>query len=226
MAPIASLAQVVDRAACDHLAPMRQEGLKHLLEIEQSRLAIDQRDHIHAESVLQRGLLVEVVEHHLRHFAALELDHHPHARLVGLVADIGDALDLFLVDQLGDPFLKNALVHLEGQLVDDDRRARATVVIFEVSASADDDPASPGAVAVAHPIDAVDDAGGGEVGRRNQLDQLVHSRFGSAQQQQTALDHLAQIVRRNVGGHADRDARAAVDQQVGDARRQQQWFTF
>ena len=35
-----------------------------------------------------------------------------------------------------------------------------------------------------------------------------------------ARDHLAQIVRRDVGRHADRDAAGAVDQHVGEARRQ------
>jgi hypothetical protein len=34
------------------------------------------------------------------------------------------------------------------------------------------------------------------------------------------VDDLAQVVGRDVGGHAHRDALAAVDQQVGEARRQ------
>ncbi len=34
------------------------------------------------------------------------------------------------------------------------------------------------------------------------------------------VDHLAEIVRRDVGGHADGDAAGAVDQQVGELRRQ------
>src|SRR3712207_7377817 len=36
----------------------------------------------------------------------------------------------------------------------------------------------------------------------------------------SGVDHLAQVVRRDVGGHADRDPARAVDQQVRDARRQ------
>ena len=41
------------------------------------------------------------------------------------------------------------------------------------------------------------------------------SRCGDA-----GVDHLAQVVRRNVGGHADGDAARAVDQQVRELRRQ------
>jgi hypothetical protein len=121
---------------------------------------------------------------------------------------------------------EDALVHLEGQLVDDDRGAGAAVVILEVSPGADHDPASSGAIAVANAIDAINDAGGRKIRRRNQLDQLVHARFGPAQQQQTSFDHLAQIVRRDVGGHADSDTRAAIDQQIGNARRQKQRLAF
>ena len=38
------------------------------------------------------------------------------------------------------------------------------------------------------------------------------------------LDHLAQVVRRDAGGHADGDALGAVDQQVGEAGRQHDRF--
>ena len=40
------------------------------------------------------------------------------------------------------------------------------------------------------------------------------------QHREAGIDHLAQIVRRHVGRHADRDPARAVDQQVGDSRRQ------
>ena len=64
-------------------------------------LAVVDREHVGAEGVLQLGVLVEVVQHHVGELAPLELDHHAHARLVGLVADVGNALDLLVVDQLG-----------------------------------------------------------------------------------------------------------------------------
>ena len=76
------------------------------------RLAVDQRHHVHAEGVLQLRLLVQVVQHHLGHFAALQLDHDAHARLVGLVLDVADAFELLLVHQLGHALLQRLLVHL------------------------------------------------------------------------------------------------------------------
>ena len=45
-------------------------------------------------------------------------------------------------------------------------------------------------------------------------------------QRATGVDDFGEIVRRDVRGHADRDARAAVDEQIRDARRQDDGFLF
>ena len=67
------------------------------------RPAADDRQHDDAEARLQLGVLVEVVEDDLRHLAALQLDDDPHAVAIGLVAQVGDALDRLLAHQIGDP---------------------------------------------------------------------------------------------------------------------------
>ena len=46
-------------------------------------------------------------------------------------------------------------------------------VLLEMRARAHDDPAAAGAIAFAHARDAVDDAARREIGRRDDLDQLV-----------------------------------------------------
>jgi hypothetical protein len=82
---------------------------------------------------LQLGLGVEVVEHHLRHFAATQLDDDAHAVLVGLVAQLGDAFDLLLFDQLGDLLDQTRLVQLVRQLGDDDLLAATDLVdVFDL----------------------------------------------------------------------------------------------
>ena len=81
-------------------------------------------------------------------------------------------------------------------------------------------------IAFAHTGHAIDDAPGREIRRRNAFDQLIDGAFRIAQAIQAAFDHFGQIVRRNVGGHAHRDPGAAIDQQIGQPRRQQQRFLF
>ncbi len=215
-------AQVEHRAAGDDLAAVRQKGRDHLLKVEQTRLTIHQRHHVDAKGVLQLGLLVQIIEHHFRHFAALEFDDHAHARLVRLVLDVADAFDLFLLHQLGDALKQGAFVDLVRQLVDDDGLTLTLFKIFKVATRPHHHPSASGAIGVSHSRSAIDDARCREVGRRHALHQLLDRRPRVAQQMQTGVEHLAQVVRRNIGGHAHRNARRAIDQQIGQTRRQQQ----
>ena len=226
VAALARLAQLEDGAPRHHLAPVGEEAFEHLLQVEQARLAVDQRHHVHAEGILQLRLLVQVVEDDLADLAALQLDDDAHPRLVRLVADVGDALDLLLVDQLGDLLDQGLLVHLIGNLVDDQRLAVALADVLEVRAGAHDHAAAAGLVAFADAHDSVDQRGSRKIRGGDVFDQLVDAERRIRQQGETAGDHLVQVVRRDVGRHADRDAGRAVDQQVRNARRQNQRLVF
>ena len=77
----------------------------------------------------------------------------------------------------------------------------------------------PGAVVLGDAGPAEDRRAGREVGTGHELHEVFDGRVGVVDQVQRGVDDLAQVVRRDVGGHADRDAAAAVDQQVREARR-------
>jgi len=111
------------------------------------------------------------------------------------------------------------LVHLVGNLGDDDRLA-AVVGHFDIGLGADADAATAGAVAGDDAGGTVDDAGGREVRAGDVLHQPVHVDRRVVDQRDAGIDALGQVVRRDVGGHAHRDAGRAVDQQVREARRQ------
>ena len=85
---------------------------------------------------------------------------------------------------------------------------------------ANDDAAAAGAVALAHALGAVDDPRGREIRRGHVLDQLIDSDFRIAEKRETGGDDFRQVVRWDVGRHPDRDSRRAVDQQIGQSRRQ------
>ena len=119
---------------------------------------------------------------------------------------MADALDLLFVHQLGHPLLQRLLVDLIRQLVDDDRLTLAAVDVLEVALGAHHDASPSGSVAVLYAVDAVDDAGGWKVGRRDDLHQLVDRRVRVAQQVQAGVDHFVEVVRRYVGRHSNRDA--------------------
>ena len=86
------LAQQVPGAPDDDLDLVVDPVPDELVEAQRARDAVDEREHVRAEGVLQLGVLVQVVEHDLRDGVALEDDDEAQAGLVGgVVAEVGDA---------------------------------------------------------------------------------------------------------------------------------------
>ena len=75
--------------------------------------------------VCSGGVAVELVQHDVGDGVALDLDDDADAVAVGLVPELGDALELLLAHELGDLLDSVRLVHLVGDLGDDDRLALA-----------------------------------------------------------------------------------------------------
>ncbi len=83
-----------------------------------------------------------------------------------------------------------------------------------------DDRAAAGAIRCLDPGAAEDQACRGEVRSRNEADEIIEARVGVAKQMHGGIDDLAEVVRGNVRRHTDGDSIRAVDEEVGDARRQ------
>ena len=61
---------------------------------------------------------------------------------------------------------------------------------------------------------------GGEIGAVNDFHNVFERVVGLLIESDGRFDDFGEIVRRNVGGHADGDAARTVDKQIRDARRQ------
>ncbi len=70
------------------------------------------------------------------------------------------------------------------------------------------------------------DAAGRKIRPGNDLDEIVDAKRRVVDQRGAGVDDFAEIVRRNVGGHTDRDAAGAVDQKVREFRRQNRRLFF
>ena len=148
----------------------------------------------------------------------LDLDDNAHTRAVGLVADVGNALQTLVVHLVGHVLDEHALVHLIGKLGDDDARAVAAE-FFKFRAGAQDDLTAARGVSRADAAAAHNDALGREVGTRDVLHQVVKRRLRVIEHADAGVDDLGQVVRRDVRRHTDGDTGRAVDQQVREARR-------
>ena len=100
--PGARLAEVELGPAPDDLAPVLEVVDEHASQRQRLRLAVDERQHVHVERELHRRVLEQVVEHLVRVGVALELDVDAHPVAVGLVAQVADALDPLVLDEVGD----------------------------------------------------------------------------------------------------------------------------
>ena len=143
-----------------------------------------------------------------------------HARvLVRLVAHGGDVGDDFFVHQVGNPLHQHGAVHVIGDLGDDNLLA-AAFELLEADLAAHLHAAAAGGEIIFDPLHAADRAAGRKIRPFDVLHQLFDGDVGIINLRANAIDDLAQVVRRHVGGHADGDARAAVDQQVRETRRE------
>src|SRR5262245_11002783 len=215
------LAQLVLRPAGDDFALEVEVMAEQVAEGERARNAVDERHRVVAERRLQRRVLVELVQDDLGNRLALELDLDPHPGLVGQVLDVRDLGDDLVVDEVGD-LLDHAgvaaLLHGEWQLVDDDRRL-AAAQLLDVRAGAHDDSPATRAVRLADPFAAEDDAAGREVRTLDVLGQPVDVDRRVVDHRDERVGDLAQVVRRDVRRHADRDSGGAVDEKVRETGR-------
>ena len=152
--------------------------------------------------------------------AVLDLDDQLQpAVAVGQVDDVGDALQLLGLHRVLDAVDDALGPDVEGQLGDHDA-APARGDLLDAGAGPHAEAAPPGLVGVAHAVEADDDAAAGEVGPGHERHDLGERRVRVVEQVAGRVQDLAEVVRDEVGGHADGDAGGAVDEQVRDGGRE------
>ncbi len=204
-------------AAADNFNAMINEVTDHVLEAEGARLAVDQGDVDDGEGVLDLGVFVELVHDDVGVGVALELDDDADGVLaVGFVADVGDVLDFFVFDALGDLFDEGFFVDLVGDLGDDDLFLVAAEAALDADFATDDDAATAGGVGVGDALFAADDAAGGEVRAFDDFHEFFDGDVGGFNDFDDGVADFAEVVGREAGGHADGDALGAVDEEVGE----------
>ena len=215
---LADLVQPVPQAARDGRGAELEPLAKDLLQAHHARAAVERDDvEIDAVVALQVGGGEQVV-HELHQIDAVGARHDDQAGrilVIGLVAQVIHHRQLLGAHLLGDLFLHARRRHLVGKRRDDHvavldlpggarlERADALVVeLLQVRAWRDDLRA------------------GRQVRALHVLNERRRRGLGLLQQVDGGGGYLAQVVRRNIGRHADRDAGGAVEQQVRQPRRQ------
>ena len=219
MRALPRLRQIKFGAPGNHFLAEIEEGLQNLLQIHLLRPAAVQCQHVAAKTGLQWRVAEQLVQHNVGHRIALQLDDHAHAAPVALVAQVRYAFNAPAAHTFGDFLDQPGFVHLIGNLGGDNGEA-ILANFLDCGARANPHAAPPGVIGRANAGAAHDDGAGGEIRAGNKFHQRRHVQLAVVGQRQGGVNHLAQIMGRDVGGHANRNAAGAVDQQVGKARRQ------
>ena len=214
------LPELVARAPGNDLDLVVDVVADHFGEVQRARHAVDEREHDHAETVLQLRVLVELVEDHLRVRAALELHHQAHALApTGVVLHVGDVPQPAGAHELGDLLREAGLVHLVRELGHDDALPPVGPLL-DGADRANLDRATPGLVRFPEAFGAHHDGARREVGALDELHQVLRLRLGVVDEVHDGVDHLAEVVRRDVRRHPHRDPARAIDQQIRETRGQ------
>ena len=224
MRPVTRLVQLKLGAPCDHLFAEGDERGDEVLQPQHFGPPATDRQHIGRERALRRGIAPDLVQHDLGRRIALQLDHDAHTHAARFVADIADAFDPLVLGGLGQLLDEARFADLIGDGRQHDRATVATAGLDDM-ARAHHHRAAPGVIGVACAALAEDQRRGREIWPWNDLHQLVCGDCGIVHRRETGVDHLAQIVWRDVGGHADGDAARAIDQEIGEARREHRRLT-
>ena len=176
---------------------------------------------LHAEGRLQRGEAIKLVEHTSAPGVALQVDDDPHAVPVALVPHVGNALDPLLADQFGDAFHQARLVHLIGDFRDDDGLRGPSPGSRWPSCRAPRRSRDRSVRRIAGPVRPMISPPVGKSGPGTMSMQGFQCDLGIVQQgsRSQRVDDLPQIVRRDIGGHADRDPLAPFTSRFGNLRR-------
>ena len=201
-------------AAADDVDPVGNEHLEQGLQPQGAGTAVHQADVVDAEGVFHRGQAVQLFENSFRIETGLDADDQAQAVLaVRVVINRADALQLFgldvVFDLLDDLFGADEVGKFG---YGDAAAARRDVLKLHGCAGAEG--AAAGFVGIPHAGQADDSTAGRQVWARDEAHELIQGCVGVEDQVAGRGDDFAGIVRGHVGGHADRDAGRAVDQQV------------
>ena len=206
------LLQIELSAAYHNLMAVVDELSNQILQVEQHRATINQRDVVHRKRGLQLSILIERIEHHARHSVLLQDDHNANTVAVALVIDVCDTLQLLLVDHIGDLLDHLGLIDHIGDLGDHDalttrRRMldlglgthnHATTTRFECLTNA---------------LVTVDDTTRREVGTLDIFSQLRNLDLLVVNVCTASVANLTQVMGSHIGCHTYRNTARTIDQQ-------------
>ena len=196
---------------------------QRVAQVECARHAVHECNHVDGEACLQLRQFEQVVHDHVGVGIALESDDEVGFATRRVVVDVGDAIQVAAIDQFLNTCGDCRATSLVRKFGNDDQHL-ALAALFNAHLRAHLDAAAAGVVGVSNTVATKNGSTRWEVGALDKLHQVGGCCFGVFDEMQSSVDYFAQVVRRDAGGHAHGNALASVDEQVGKACWQNNWF--
>ena len=127
---VVGLLQVKGRPAANHLPAMCKKVQEGVFEGQEARAAIDNGQKNDPKRILKRGHFIQLIEDDMWDNISLQFDNDAHALPVGLITQVGDAGNTFLVDQISNTLNQTGLIHLVRDLMRNNTTFSGLLVLF------------------------------------------------------------------------------------------------
>ncbi|MNV45670.1 hypothetical protein D3C71_1374750 [compost metagenome] len=196
---------------------MLQIMVQHVAQIQYLRLFVDNGQHVNTEGRLHRRMLVQVVQHNIRIHIAANLHHDAHSVTVGFVAQVRNAVNPFLTNQLGDLLHKARLINLVRKLVDDN--PCLTIVVLNSSLRAHRYRTASRTISLTNSLTAQNESACREIRSFDVFHQFHRCDVRILDHGLHTVDNLTKVMRRNIGSHTDGNTADTIDQKVRETGR-------
>ena len=198
---------------------MLQIVFQNLLKVQDARLAVNQCQHDDTKGALQGGMLIQTVQNNVRYSITLQLNNNLHAVFkAGEVINLSNSFDYAVLSQVSNILNQVSFINLVGYFGNNDM-VLTLVGRHNFSLSADFYNAAAGIISTGNTFLTQNAGTCREVRAFDSRHQLRNFHIRVINQHNKAVNNLAQIVRRNVGSHTNRNTGTAVNQQSRYLRR-------
>ena len=209
---------------------MFQIDLEGLLEAEQPRFTVHQRQHDDPKRPLHGSALIQIGENFIRIGVFRELNYNPHSLAVAFVSQVGDTIKFSRTHQVSDTLNQGSLVGHVGKFSDDDALTAAIHGLYTGTRLHRNTTAA-SAVSMCQTVftqPAEDDSACRKIWTLDKFHQSVHRNIVNLvpviEHMSEGVDYFDQVMRRDVSGHADSNTCGAVDQQIWQGSRKDGGF--
>ena len=219
MTPYPRPLEQVNGSTGNHPPTVQYKVFKYLLQIENLGLIFYQGNNIDTEYTLQLSLCIEIIQYNIAYLATPQFNNY--SRVGGrFITELRDPLNFLVFHQLRNLFEEPGTIHLVRNFFDNNRLLARLFILFNITPGANLYSATTCPVCLYDAATTVNDSGGRKIRSFHIFHQTIDIQVRILNQSKTGIDYFGQVMWRYICRHTNGDTTGAIDQQIGNPRRQ------